>query len=418
MDNHNDKELLIRQLGSTDHAATRDAIKALRRRGWLEDGTLRGVHLPGANLSDANLIGADLQNSILGGADLSYARLSRANLSGADLDGANLRGANLHRTTGHKMNLLGADLSYANLSGADLRSANLYNASLYRANGYEGGFQEAHFSHANLHGADFQNANLNRADLSHANLQQVNLTRAFLNQADFTRTQCSGTNFTDIDLSTVIGLESVQHEGPSHLAIDTIYHSRGRIPGAFLRGCGVPEEMILYLPNLIGKTSEFYSCFISYSHADKAFARRVHDTLQSRGIRCWLDEKQMNPGDDIYEEIGRGIRLWDKVLLCCSQSSLAEKWWVDHEMDIAFQKERELFKTRGHKVLALIPLDLDGFLFNEAFTSGKAQQIRSRVAANFKGWEHDPVTFDREIERLIRALKTDGGKETPPPSRL
>jgi hypothetical protein len=31
-----------------------------------------------------------------------------------------------------------------------------------------------------------------------------------------------------------------------------------------------------------------YSVFISYSHADKAFARRVHDTLQGRGIRCLL----------------------------------------------------------------------------------------------------------------------------------
>jgi hypothetical protein len=29
---------------------------------------------------------------------------------------------------------------------------------------------------------------------------------------------------------------------------------------------------------------------------DKLFARRLHDTLQGRGIRCWLDEKQMLPG--------------------------------------------------------------------------------------------------------------------------
>ena len=42
----------------------------------------------------------------------------------------------------------------------------------------------------------------------------------------------------------------------------------------------------------------------------------LHDALQERGVRCWLDEKQMLPGDDIYEQVDRGIRLWDKVLLC------------------------------------------------------------------------------------------------------
>ena len=32
----------------------------------------------------------------------------------------------------------------------------------------------------------------------------------------------------------------------------------------------------------------------------------------------------MLPGDDIYEQVERGIRLWDKVLLCCSRHSLDE----------------------------------------------------------------------------------------------
>jgi hypothetical protein len=52
------------------------------------------------------------------------------------------------------------------------------------------------------------------------------------------------------------------------------------------------------------------------------------------------------------------------------------------------------------------------------YTSGTAQQIRSRVAADFKDWEHDNAVFEREIEQVIKALRTDGGKELPPPTKL
>ena len=52
---------------------------------------------------------------------------------------------------------------------------------------------------------------------------------------------------------------------------------------------------------------QFYSCFISYSHVDKSFARRVHTLCKAGGIRCWLAEKQSLPGDDVYEQVDREI---------------------------------------------------------------------------------------------------------------
>jgi hypothetical protein len=122
----------------------------------------------------------------------------------------------------------------------------------------------------------------------------------------------------------------------------------------FLRGAGVPEPFIVQMKALVAAMDliQFYSCFISYSHADKPFARALHDTLQGRGIRCWLDEKQVLPGDDLYEQIDRGIRKWDKLLLCCSEHSLKPASWVDKEIITALEKEDDLTRERSAKVRA------------------------------------------------------------------
>jgi len=137
-------------------------------------------------------------------------------LRSADLSGADLRNMNLRKAF-----LVRVDLSRANLTGVDIQWGNLHIADLSGAN-----FSEANLSGADLAGeADLTEANLGGADLTEANLIDAKLTGSNFNEA-----QIGDTIFGRNDLSTVKGLETVRHVGPSIIGIDTIFLSKGNIP--------------------------------------------------------------------------------------------------------------------------------------------------------------------------------------------
>lgn len=177
---------------------------------------------------------------------------------------------------------------------------------------------------------------------------------------------------------------------------------------------GLSKKQSISPPTMLQPDYEYFSCFISYNHNDKHFCKRLHKKMKSYGIACWMDDHQLLPGDDILEQIERGIEEWDKVLLVCSEHSL-NSIWVEREIDKAIQKEEKLSKERGGKMLAIIPLNLDGYLFR--WTSGKASILKGRLAADFTGWEKNSRKFNAQVDRIATALRADQEAREKPPLR-
>jgi hypothetical protein len=160
-------------------------------------------------------------------------------------------------------------------------------------------------------------------------------------------------------------------------------------------------------PAILQEAVSYFSVFISYSREDASFARRLYHAFEANGVRAWMDETQIVPGQFIEEAIQKGIAAADRFVLCCSKSSLENSWWVDSEVTSIFEKERELSKVARRKLSVVIPVMLDDHLTN-GWKGAKAPELRSRLATDFTKWEDDKG-FTASFERLLVALRTREG---------
>ncbi|MEM1291280.1 MAG: toll/interleukin-1 receptor domain-containing protein [Cyanobacteria bacterium P01_H01_bin.162] len=340
---------------------------------WRRDNPDEEIDLRDADLSGANLYTANLRNAILYTADLGRANLSDANLSGANLSGANLSDVNLRDA-----NLHDADLGRAYLYNANLRDANLHDAILHDAILHDAILHDANLHDANLYNANLRDANLHDANLRDANLHDANLRDANLSDANLSGAILRNTVFADVDLSQVKGLTDCIHFGPSTLDHRTLSRS-GQLPTSFLRGVGLPDTFIDYIPSLFNQPLQFYSCFISYSHQDEEFAKRLHADLQDKGVRCWYAPEDLPIGEKIRVGIDQAIRKHDKLLLILSEHSVNSQW-VESEVESALEKERESNK------LVLFPVRIDDTVMQHR--DGWPREIKNtRNIGNFCNWK-------------------------------
>lgn len=372
-----------------------------------------------ANLSFSNLSYANFRQANFWEANLNKAKLWGVNFSGADLCFADMSGTSLSRS-----NLRGANLTNADLSGADLRKADLRNtklwgtnlsrANLRGANLSRADLTEADLSHANLEFTNCRGADLSDAELHHAKLSHTDLSYADLTRADLTEAVIEWSTFGNADLSTLKGLDTVRHNGPSVIGIDTTYRSGGNISDTFLRGTGIPENFIYYMALLAGQPVRFYSCFISHTPGDREFADQLRSDLCKKGIRCWLTEYQTN---NTYQP--EPFRIPYTAILPVFSKETVTNELTPKEIKAALEEERR------RKKIMLFPILLDSVAVQKykpvlSKNSARPEQenesrniSHSRYIADFSGWK-EPEQYKAALNRLITEISDSFPEEKHP----
>ena len=159
------------------------------------------------------------------------------------------------------------------------------------------------------------------------------------------------------------------------------------------------------------------SVFLSHSHQDKSFARRLASDVRAAGHIVWIDEAEIKIGDSLIEKIREGIDEVDYVAALLSLASI-ESQWVKKELDIAMNKEIE------EKRVLVLPLLLDdvelpGFLKGKLyadFTSrgnyGTAlEQVLNRLGPGAKQpspTKEEMEVLRHELEKARRRVERQG----------
>lgn len=189
-----EKRALLLQMGSPDSSVAIEAVRKLRIKGWLADGTAAEGNFWRTDLHRTNLSGADLSecnfgSAILDGANLSEANLEATDFSSASLENVSFQSALLKSTQFNWANMQGAKLTGITLNACNMNDADLMKADLSNAVVSEGMFQNTKMQEADLRYARFENVVLDSVDFGQAKLWEV----------DFSNVQMQHVSLTDAE---------------------------------------------------------------------------------------------------------------------------------------------------------------------------------------------------------------------------
>ena len=312
-------------------------------------------------------------------------------LDNLDVRGADLRGALLFNT----------NIRWANLTGANLSTAILYQAEFFQSC-----LRDCDLRDSDMRGAKLHDADMRGALFEGANLYRCDFINTRLDGASFGGAYCGTTAFANVDLSEVLGLDSVRHMGPSNIDLLSIAQCTGKLPLRFLHGAGVPDSLIARIGVASASDAKptYASCFISYSHRDEAFASALYESLLHEGVVVWYAPEDVRPGLKLYEQIREAIHSHDRLLLVLSHASMRSEW-VMTELRNARRRE----SNEGRQILfpvGLAPIEeiKEWECFDADTGKDLALEVREYFIPDFSHWMNGAV-FRQQLSGVLRGLR-------------
>ena len=133
--------------------------------------------------------------------------------------------------------------------------------------------------------------------------------------------------------------------------------------------------------------------FFSYAQADLATVAPVAEELKKYGVRVWLDQQQLAPGDLLIEGIKEGLHKARALIFFASQNSLKSQW-ARHELD--YFMARRVQSGAGPMLLPVVleDVELPGVLRDVIYIDIRragARETALHIAAAVKGRSIDDL---------------------------
>lgn len=335
------------------------------------------------DLTEIDIADPELARVFGPGTSFCWVRFDGADLHGIDISDAVIWENEFDGTNLAEAKLSGSELCYSTFIGANLRGAHLSRAAL---------------TGVRLVGADLAGANLQGACLYKTELIGATLDSSNLSQADFTDAVLGYGSLQSVDLSTVEGLNSVTHVGPSAIDAHTAETLDHKLRRSFLAGCGIES---------IGKDLDLTevfavprsrNCHTLFEHCDEILESRIRRRLLSRGLPVWRSVYMSY--DTTWWQAGSFSRPQpETTILICSHASLRAEWLLKR-----VEKLMENESSGSHGQL-LFPIAVDNYLLKE-WSHPLRERILDREIIDFHRWGNRE-SFRRSLHRLIDLLAAE-----------